>query len=56
VIEEFVREPEDRLCLIREGLRMVGYVPVGSAEALVDHAGRKAKGAAARPLSDAPVD
>ena len=25
VVEEFVREPEDRLCLIREGLRMLGY-------------------------------
>jgi predicted transcriptional regulator len=25
VVEEFIREPEDRLCLIREGLRMVGY-------------------------------
>jgi hypothetical protein len=33
VIEAFVREPEDRLCLIREGLRMVGYVPAGSPEA-----------------------
>ncbi len=27
VVGEFVREPKDRLCLIREGLRMVGYVP-----------------------------
>jgi predicted transcriptional regulator len=52
VVEEFVREPEDRLCLIREGLRMVGYVPAGSPEALVDHADRQAKGAAAPPLSD----
>lgn len=25
VVEEFIREPEDRLCLIRAGLRMVGY-------------------------------
>jgi hypothetical protein len=25
VVGEFVREPEDRLCLIRAGLRMVGY-------------------------------
>ncbi len=28
VVEEFVREPEDRLCLIREGLRMVRFVSV----------------------------
>ena len=33
VVEEFIREPEDRLCLIRAGLRMVGYVRVGSPEA-----------------------
>ncbi len=40
VVEEFIREPKDRLCLIREGLRMVGYVPVGSPAAPVDNAGR----------------
>ena len=55
VVEEFVREPDDRLCLIRAGLRMVGYVPVGSPEALVDDAIRQAKGAPAQPLSDTTV-
>jgi predicted transcriptional regulator len=55
VVEGFVREPEDRLCLIREGLRMVGYAPADSPEALVDHAGRQAKGAAPQPLSDTTV-
>jgi hypothetical protein len=38
VVEAFVREPGDRLCLIRGGLRMVGYVRVGSPEALVEDA------------------
>jgi predicted transcriptional regulator len=56
VVEEFVREPEDRLCLIREGLRMVGFVPVGDPEAARDHSGRQAKDAAAQPVSDAPID
>ncbi len=55
VVEEFVREPEDRLSLIREGLRMVGYVLAGSPEALVDDTGRQAKDAAPQPLSDATV-
>jgi predicted transcriptional regulator len=40
VVGEFVSEPEDRLCLIREGLRMVGYVPASLPEALVDDTGR----------------
>ncbi len=56
VVEDFVREPEDRLCLIREGLRMVGYVPAGSPEALVDHVVRQAKDAAPQALSDGPID
>ena len=56
VVGEFVREAEDRLCLIREGLRMVGFVPVSLPEALVDPAGRQAKSAAAEPLSGGPFD
>jgi predicted transcriptional regulator len=56
VVEELVREPEDRLCLIREALRMVGYVPVGDPEAVAAHLGRQAKNAAAEPVSDAAVD
>ena len=55
VVGEFVREQEDREHLVREGLRMVGYVPAGSPEALVDHADRQAKGAPAQPLSDTTV-
>jgi len=45
VIGDFMREPDDRLYLIREGLRMVGFVPVGSPEALVENAGRQTKSA-----------
>jgi predicted transcriptional regulator len=56
VVEEFVREPEDRLCLIREGLRMVGYVSVGNLEAVADDVDSQAKGAATQPVSDAPID
>ena len=55
VVGEFIREPEDRLCLIRAALRIVGFVPVGSLEALVDDAGRQAKGAAPQTLSDTTV-
>ena len=56
VVDEFVREPEDRLCLIREGLRMVGFVPVGDPEAVADDLDSQAKSAAAQPLSDALFD
>ena len=56
VVQEFVREPEDRLCLIREALRMVGFVPMASLEALADHVGRRAKSAAAELLSGASFD
>ena len=56
VVGEFVREPEDRLCLIREALRMVGYVPAGSPELLIDNQGRQTKSAAAQRLSDAMID
>jgi predicted transcriptional regulator len=56
VVEEFVREPEDRLCLIREGLRMVGFVPVGDPEAVAEDLGSQAKDAAAQPVSDASID
>jgi predicted transcriptional regulator len=31
VVEEFVREPEDRLCLIRQALHMVGYQQIAAA-------------------------
>jgi hypothetical protein len=56
VVEEFVPEPGDRLCLIREGLRMVGFVPVGDPEAVADDLDSQAKEAAAQPVSDAPID
>jgi predicted transcriptional regulator len=56
VVGELVREPEDRLCLIREGLRMVGFVPVGDPEAVADDLDSQAKDAAAQPFSDAPID
>lgn len=55
VVEEFVREPEDRRHLVLAALRMVGFVPV-SPEALVHNAGRQTKSAAAQPLSDARID
>jgi predicted transcriptional regulator len=56
VVEEFVREPGDRLSLIREGLRMVGFVPVGDPEAVADDLDSQSKGAAAQPVSDGPID
>jgi predicted transcriptional regulator len=34
VVGDFVREPGDRRHLVLEALRMVGFVPVGSLEAL----------------------
>jgi predicted transcriptional regulator len=56
VVEEFIREPGDRRHLVLAALRMVGFVPVGSLEGLVDDPGRQTKSAAAQPVSDAAVD